>query len=42
MNPEIAPPLRLTDCSLVTDGAAALILTTDENAANFPKSVAMR
>jgi len=42
MNPEIAPPLRLTDCSLVTDGAAALILTTDDNAANFPKSVAMR
>jgi len=42
MNPEIAPPLRLTDCSLVTDGAAALILTTDENAANFPKSVTMR
>ena len=42
MNPEIAPPLRLTDCSLVTDGAAALILTTDENAATFPKSVAMR
>jgi len=42
MNPEIAPPLRLTDCSLVTDGAAALILTTNENAANFPKSVAMR
>jgi len=42
MNPEIAPPLRLTDCSLVTDGAAALILTTDESAATFPKSVAMR
>ena len=42
MNPEIAPPLRLTDCSLVTDGAAALILTTEENAATFPKSVAMR
>ncbi|WP_340107436.1 thiolase domain-containing protein [Pikeienuella sp. HZG-20] len=41
-NPEIAPPLRLTDCSLVTDGAAALVLTTDENAANFPKSVAVR
>ncbi|GAW34399.1 beta-ketoadipyl-CoA thiolase [Roseovarius sp. A-2] len=41
-NPEIAPPLRLTDCSLVTDGAAALVLTTDENAANFPKSVGLR
>ena len=27
-NPLIAPPLRLTDCSLVSDGAAALILTS--------------
>ena len=41
-NPEIAPPLRLTDCSLVADGAAAVVLTTDQNAANFPKSVALR
>ena len=30
-NPEIAPPLRLYDCSLISDGAAGLILTrTDE------------
>lgn len=31
-NVMIAPPLRLHDCSLVTDGAAAVVLTTTENA----------
>lgn len=41
-NPEIAPPLRLTDCSLVTDGAAAVILTAEENAAAFPNAVRFR
>ena len=29
-NPQIAPPLRLSDCSLISDGAAAIVLTTDK------------
>lgn len=33
----IAPPLRLHDCSLVTDGAAALVLTTSKNAKSIKK-----
>lgn len=31
-NMMIAPPLRLHDCSLVSDGAAAVVLTTSERA----------
>lgn len=31
-NPMIADPLRLHDCSLVSDGAAAVVLTTTDNA----------
>lgn len=31
-NPVIAEPLKLTDCSLVSDGAAAIVVTRTENA----------
>lgn len=41
-NPLIAPPLRLTDCSLVTDGAAALVLTRRDLASKFDKEVRFR
>ena len=38
-NPMIAPPLRLHDCSLVTDGAAALVLTTTDEAISIRSKV---
>jgi len=41
-NPEIAPPLRLTDCSLVTDGAAAIVMTTEEEASKSGRAVRFR
>ncbi|MCY1254231.1 3-ketoacyl-CoA thiolase [compost metagenome] len=41
-NPMIAPPLRKTDCSLVSDGAVALVLTTESLARSFPRAVAFR
>lgn len=41
-NPLIAEPLRKTDCSLVSDGAAALVLVSDELAKDFPRAVSFR
>lgn len=41
-NPLIAKPLRLTDCSLVTDGAAAIILTRDDLAGGYEHPVSIR
>lgn len=41
-NPIIAAPLRLTDCSLVSDGAAAVVLTTSDAAKSHARSVEIR
>lgn len=41
-NPMIAAPLRKTDCSLVSDGAAALILARGDVAARFPRAIGFR
>ena len=41
-NPFIAQPLRKTDCSLVSDGAAALVIASADAAKNFPRAVAFR
>ena len=41
-NPFVAGPLKRTDCSLVSDGAAALVLADVETALRLPKAVAFR
>ena len=41
-NPLIAPPLRMSDCSLVRDGAAALVMVADDMAQDFPRAVGFR
>ncbi len=41
-NPFVAGPLKRTDCSLVSDGAAALVITAGDNIDRFGKAVAFR
>jgi len=41
-NPYVAPPLKRTDCSLVSDGAAALVLTDEDTARTMTKAVRFR
>ena len=41
-NPFVAGPLKRTDCSLVSDGAAALVLADVETALRLDKAIAFR
>jgi acetyl-CoA C-acetyltransferase len=41
-NPYVAGPLKRTDCSLVSDGAAALVLTDAETAKKMGKAINFR
>ena len=41
-NPFVAGPLKRTDCSLVSDGAAALVLASDDVAKSAQRAVAIR
>lgn len=41
-NPYVAGPLKRTDCSLVSDGAAAMVLTDPATALGMKKAIAFR
>lgn len=41
-NPYVAQPLKRTDCSLVSDGAAALVMTDEETARTLRRAVRFR
>jgi acetyl-CoA C-acetyltransferase len=41
-NPYVAPPLRRTDCSLISDGAAAIVLSDLQTALSSRRAIAFR
>ncbi|WP_284778156.1 acetyl-CoA acetyltransferase [Agrobacterium sp. lyk4-40-TYG-31] len=41
-NPYVAAPLRRTDCSLISDGAAAIVLADEETAASLQRAIGFR
>jgi acetyl-CoA C-acetyltransferase len=41
-NPYVAHPLRRSDCSLISDGAAALVLVAEDVAAQAPRAIRFR
>ncbi|MEA2834079.1 MAG: acetyl-CoA C-acetyltransferase, partial [Methylobacteriaceae bacterium] len=41
-NPYVAAPLRRTDCSLISDGAAALVVADEETAQSLERAIGFR
>lgn len=41
-NPLIADPLKLSDCSLISDGAAAMVIVADDMLGQFKRAVGFR
>jgi len=41
-NPIVAGPLKRTDCSMISDGAAAIVLTDEDTAQSHDKAIAFR
>jgi acetyl-CoA C-acetyltransferase len=41
-NPLVAGPLRRTDCSMVSDGAAALVVVDEQTAATMRRAIRFR
>jgi acetyl-CoA C-acetyltransferase len=41
-NPMVAPPLKRTDCSMISDGAAAVVLADTDQALGLEKAIAFR
>lgn len=41
-NPYVAGPLKRTDCSLISDGAAALVIAADDAARSAPRAIAFK
>ncbi len=41
-NPVVAEPLRVTDCSLISDGAAAIVIASDDIAKQYDRAIRFR
>jgi acetyl-CoA C-acetyltransferase len=41
-NPFVAPPLKVTDCSLISDGAAAVVIARRDMVSDFARAVGFR